>query len=74
MIEKAIIVAIWQEVWTICETNGTALSLLLLKWYSTQLTMTLLYKTSNYMALTTTFQQMPSLRNRHSIFKTMAAD
>jgi len=24
MIEKAIIVAIWQEVWTICETNGTA--------------------------------------------------
>ena len=40
MIEKAIIVAIWQEVWTICETNGTPLSLLLLKWYSTQLTMT----------------------------------
>ena len=32
MIEKAIIVAIWQEVWTICETNGTALSLLLLEW------------------------------------------
>ena len=53
MIEKAIIVAIWQEVWTSCETNGTALSLLLLEWYSTQLTMTLLYKTSNYMALTT---------------------
>ena len=56
MIEKAIIVAIWQEVSTICETNGTALSLLLLEWYewySTQLTMTLLYKTSNYMALTT---------------------
>lgn len=51
MIEKAIIVAIWQEVWTINETNGTELSLLLLKWYS--LTMTLLYKTSNYMALTT---------------------
>ena len=38
MIEKAIKVAIWQEVWT----NGTPLSFLLLKWYSTQLTMTLL--------------------------------